>query len=246
MLKATLLLLLMPPVNLALLSIGGAILARFRPRIGWAVTGVSLAGLLLLSMHGVTSPLLSTLERDLPMVPPPDAPPEAIIILAGDALSSPSVPSGHTVGALTLQRLRTGAELHRRTGLPLLVSGGSEPTQSPPLADLMTSSLRQDFRVNVRWQERKSRDTWENARFSAEILLPAGITSVYVVTHAWHMQRSLLAFEGTGLRATAAPTPLQRQIRPSLTDFLPSVASWQVAYFAVHEWVGLVWYSWRH
>lgn len=243
--KTALLLLLMPPVNLALFGLAGAVLARFRPRIGWPITIVSLTGLLLLSMHGVTSPMLVALERDLPIAPPPDAPPGAIIILAGDAMSSHSLPNGHTVGALTLQRLRTGADLHRRTGLPLLVSGGSEPTQSPPLADLMTHSLRQDFRVNVQWQERKSRDTWENARFSADILLPAGITSVYVVTHAWHMRRSLLAFEGTGLRVTAAPTPLQRPLRLSVTDFLPSVASWQVAYFVAHEWVGLLWYGWR-
>lgn len=242
MLKSALLLFLMPPVNLVLFGLGGAILARYRPRIGWAVTALSLAGLLLLSMHGVTSSMLSTLERNLPTMPPPDDPPGAIIVLAGDSMASLS---GHSVGALTLQRLRTAAELHRRTGLPLLVSGGSVPTQSPALADLMTASLRQDFRVNVRWQERKSRDTWENARFSAEIMLPAGITSVYVVTHAWHMRRAVLAFEGTGLRVTAAPTPLQRPIRPAITDFLPSVASWQVAYFAVHEWVGFVWYRWR-
>lgn len=245
MLKSALLLILMPPVNLVLFGLGGAILARYRPRVGWAVTAVSLAGLLVLSMHGVTSSMLATLERNLPTAPSPDDPPGAIIILAGDSMASHSVPGGHTVGALTLQRLRTGAELHRRTGLPLLVSGGSVPTQSPSLADLMTASLRQDFRVNVRWQEGKSRDTWENARFSAEILLPAGITSVYVVTHAWHMRRAVLAFEGTGLRVTAAPTPLQRPFLLSITDFLPSVASWQVAYFAVHEWVGLVWYRWR-
>lgn len=246
MLKSALLLILMPPVNLVLLGLAGVVLARFRPRIGWGITLASLLGLLVLSMHGVTSPMLSALERDLPTVPAPDAPPGAIIILAGDSMASLSVPNGHTVGALTLQRLRTGAELHRRSGLPLLVSGGSVPAQSPTLADLMTVSLRQDFRVDVRWQERRSRDTWENARFSADILLPAGITSVYVVTHAWHMRRALLAFEGTGLRVTAAPTPLLRPIHPSITDFIPSVGSLATAYFAVHEWVGLLWYSWRH
>ena len=138
--------------------------------------------------------------------------------------------------------------LKKRTTRPLFAPhflvgcGGTFTT----LADLMTLSLRQDFRVDVRWQERRSRDTWENARFSADILLPAGITSVYVVTHAWHMRRALLAFEGTGLRVTAAPTPLLRPIHPSITDFIPSVGSLATAYFAVHEWVGLLWYSWRH
>ena len=48
-------------------------------------------------------------------------------------------------------------------------------------------SLRQDFQVPATWVETASRDTWENATDSAAILRPLGIHSVYVVTHAWHM-----------------------------------------------------------
>ena len=66
----------------------------------------------------------------------------------------------------------------------------------------MAQSLTDDFRTPPRWVEAKSADTWENARFSADILRAEGITSVYVVTHAWHMRRAVLAFQGTGLTVT--------------------------------------------
>lgn len=244
-LKGVLLILVLPPVNLLLLVIAGLVLTRFRPRAGRIVMVVGLGGMLLLSMHAVSTPMLALLERNLPVTPPPDAPPAAIVILSGDSLSSPSVPGGYTVGGLTLRRLLTGATLHRRTGLPLLVTGGPVPRHAPPLADLMAQVLRHDFRVDVRWLERKSRDTWENAQFTAEILKEAGVTSIYLVTDAWHMRRALLAFAQTGLRVTAAPTPVLREMTLSPSDFVPTVGSWMTAYFAAHEWIGLVWYSMR-
>jgi len=244
-LKIVVVLLILPPVNLLLAGLAGLVLSWFRPRAGWIVMAVSLAGLTLMSMHAVTTPMLAALETGLPTRPPSDAPPAAIVVLSGDSLSSPSVPGGFTVGGLTLRRLQTAASLHRRTGLPILVTGGSVPRHAPPLADLMAQSLRADFRVDVRWLERKSLDTWENARFTAEVLREAGVTSIYLVTDAWHMRRALLAFEPTGLRVTAAPNPLQRSLSLTPTDFIPTTSSWMVGYFALHEWIGLVWYSIR-
>lgn len=243
--KTVLVLLVLPPVNLALLAMAGLVLMRYRPRAGWLLTIVSVVGLVLLSMHAVTSPMLRVLERDLPLHPPANAPPAAIVVLSGDSQSGIGLPGGYTVGELTLPRLRVAAHLHRVTGLPILVSGGGVPQRAPPLADLMTHSLRSDFRVNVRWLERRSTDTWENARFTAEILREADISSIYLVTHAWHMRRSLLAFERTGLRVTAAPTPLRPSIDFTISDFIPSIRSWMDAFYAMHEFIGMIWYSWR-
>ncbi len=244
-LKLAVSLLLLPPLNLLLVTVLGLILARYRPVAGYRIMAAGVAGLVLLSMHAVTTPLLISLERDLPLHPPIDAPPGAIVVLSGDSLASHSVPGGFTVGGITLRRLLTAASLHRKTGLPILATGGSVPRHAPALAELMTQTLRQDFRVDVRWQERKSRDTAENALFTAEILREAGVTSIYLVTDAWHMRRSLLAFAPTGLHVTAAPTPMQRPLTFTLTDFVPSVSSWATAYFVAHAWVGLLWYSLR-
>ena len=40
---------------------------------------------------------------------------------------------------------------------------------------------------------------------TASILQEAGIQRVYLVTHAWHMRRALLAFHRFGITATPAP-----------------------------------------
>ena len=93
----------------------------------------------------------------------------------------------------------------------------------------MANTLQQDFSVSARWLEERSRTTWENARFSAEMLQAQGIKSVVLVTDAWHMRRSRWSFEQAGLQVIPAPqgfysTP---QNKP-LGGWLPeSRAFWQ-------------------
>jgi hypothetical protein len=235
----------LPPMGfLTLLVIGLVVRGAWR-RVGQVLILGGLAGLLLLAMPVVSSSMLLALESGLPMVPPAGAPPQAIVVLGGDVIRAYQEEGGVRPGLLTLDRLRTAAELHRRTGLPMLVTGGRTQPSTPPVGAVMERSLRDDFRQPAEWVEDASRDTWENARFSADILRPLGITRVYVVTHSWHMRRALLAFEGTGLAVTAAPTSLDAPIGPEWADFVPRAGSWQTAYFALHEWIGYAWYSIR-
>ncbi|MGE0226780.1 MAG: YdcF family protein [Acetobacteraceae bacterium] len=245
MAKTLLLVFLLPPMNLAVLTLAGLLMAGRWPRLGRALGLVGAVGLLLLAMPAVSGAMLSALERDLPTTPPADDPPAAIVVLSGDAMRTISVPGQVVVGILTVERLRTAAALARRTGLPLLVTGGTVREDKVPVARLMAESLTEEFGLPVRWTEEAARDTWENARFSAAILREAGIRSVYVVTHGWHMRRAVMAFAATGIAVTAAPTPLQWVAPPKANDFVPRVSSWLDAYFALHEWVGIAWYAIR-
>jgi uncharacterized SAM-binding protein YcdF (DUF218 family) len=178
------------------------------------------------------------LEQDLPLDPPREAPPQAIVILSAEA-DPVRDPPGIEVGALTLQRLRAGALLWRRVHLPVLVSGGRLRPGQEPIAVAMADTLRQTFGVPVRWVEPRSLNTWQNAGDSAAILEPLGITSVYLVTHAWHERRAVLAFRQFGLIPTAAPV----QFDAVPFDMLPDVVGWSQTYLALHEWIGLALYS---
>jgi uncharacterized SAM-binding protein YcdF (DUF218 family) len=109
----------------------------------------------------------------------------------------------------------------------------------------MARSLEADFAVPVRWQESTSRDTWENARDSAAILQAAGIRSVFLVTHAWHMRRALIAFRRFGLEARPAPVPFSRLVRLDLGALVPRATSWVDSYETLHEDVGYAWYALR-
>jgi uncharacterized SAM-binding protein YcdF (DUF218 family) len=109
----------------------------------------------------------------------------------------------------------------------------------------MTVSLHDDFGLTATWEENRSRDTWENAEFSAQILHDAGIRRIYLVTHSWHMRRSLLAFRHFGL------DPVPVSVRPAYTPpfawrrFIISPVAWVNSFIAFHEWVGLAYYALR-
>jgi uncharacterized SAM-binding protein YcdF (DUF218 family) len=237
-------LLLLPPLNCLVAACLGAALGRRRG--GAALRAVGLTGLVLLSLPVVSGSLLAILESGQNPPLPPAAPPQAIVILSGDQseiLDGAGI--GFRPGPQTLEREQAGAVLARRTHLPVLVSGGSIHAWSPPLADIMAKSLADDFNVDVRWREAGSIDTWANARNSAAVLHHDGITSIYLVTHAWHMKRALLAFQRAGMLAAAAPVAVDDKpyFRPSA--FVPSTYAWQESYWGVHELIGWAWYAIR-
>ena len=229
---------MVPPPNLVLVAIAGLVLMWRRRRAGTIVVAASLGLLLILSLPIVSQALIVSLEQGLPLEPPRNDPPQAIVILSAEMQHTLGPGPDVRVGPLTLQRLSAGAALERRTHLPILVSGGTLEADEPPIAELMADSLRNDFGVPVQWIEDHSRNTWENASDSAAILEPLGIHSVYVVTHAWHEHRAMIAFRRTRLRATAAPV----QLDELNAGALPAATAWLQSYYALHEWIGLAWY----
>ena len=237
--------LLIPPVSLLLLAILGLLIERRHQRVGRLLAWSGLIGLLLTAMPVVSGGLLQTLEYGLPLVPPADAPPQAIVVLGGDIARGGEDTIILQPGLLSLDRERGGAALYRRTQLPILISGGPLLPGDSPLSHVMADSMEHDFGVPVQWTETRSQDTWTNAEFSAEILRQQGIRSVYVVTQAWHMRRALLAFAHTGITATAAPTRIDHLAVPFIRLFVPDVQSWVGTYYVMHEWIGCAYYALR-
>ena len=236
--------LLVPPANLLLTACAGAWYND--RRAGRIVLGASLAGLIVLAIPLVSHALLLSLEGGLPMVPAADDPPVAIVVLSADEEDRWDTGArDYGVGSMTLERERAGAVLARRTRLPLLLTGGSVPADTPALAEMMARSMHDDFGLNTKWIEGRSLDTWQNAEYSAAILKENHIDSIYLVTHAWHMRRSLIAFRHFGLRVTAAPVVMDGPSPFKLRTFMPSAQSLETAYYALHEWIGCAAYAVR-
>ncbi len=245
MLKSLILGFVMPPIGLASVALLAALLRGRAAPFGRAVSVVSIAGLMLLATPLVARLLLSSLGAGLVLAPSPSDPPQAIVILGGDLAHGAAPSPVDELGPLSLERARAGAVLYRRTGLPVLVSGGALDAEDAPLSGLLAQSLRQDFGVPVRWRESQSEDTWENAARSAVLLHAAGIASVYLVTHAMHMRRAALAFRRFGIRTTPFPVRTDPSPRWALNELVPTPAAWQQSYYAFHEWIGYLAYSLR-
>lgn len=192
--------------------------------------------------------LLTSLDQYPALVPPVEVNKEqAIVVLSGGSYPNAKEYAKSIDGNITLQRNNYAAFLKRQTNLPILVTGGKTKPGSDSEAAVMTSSLKDSFKVEVKWKEEKSLNTAENAIYSAAILKENNINSIFLVTHAWHMPRSMMVFEKQGLDVTAAPTIfISNRDKLSLIDFLPSAGALYQTRIALHEYLGMVWYRLRY
>jgi uncharacterized SAM-binding protein YcdF (DUF218 family) len=238
---------LAPPVVFIALCLIGALLAPTWQRAGIGLMLVSSACLFALATPALSSALLRWVEAGLPLDLDTardygDA--QAIVVLGGDTRAGGS--DGDRLGPLSLERVVFAAEAYRRLHLPIAVSGGSPPDARTSEAGLMKAALERDFAVPVRWTEDRSRTTWENAAYTARLLQPEKLTSVVVVTQAWHMPRALWAFERAGFKPLPWSVGLDGFRANRLDDFLPSIAGLHDSYFALHELIGGFYYRLRH
>lgn len=243
--------LLAPPGPQILLVLAGLwCQRRRRPWLGGGLVGAGL-----LSLYVMATPLGALwLARGLEVAPALPADPrtwggaQAIVVLGGGRDPAPEFGGQDMPNYWTASRLRYAAFLYRRSGLPLAVSGGIVGDDPESEAAVMARSLRQDHVVNVRWEEGGSRNTWENALFTRELLRKDGIDRIVLVTQGLHMRRARMAFEHAGFIVVPAPLdPVAATVtrRPLLLRLAPAPEYFMVSGQALHEYAGLVLYRLR-
>jgi uncharacterized SAM-binding protein YcdF (DUF218 family) len=244
---------LSPPGLIVLCAVISLLAYLARPWLGALLFALTTGLLVIFSLPMTGHQMLGGLQdyaettRDEETVVARSAP-QAIVVLGAGRRSNAPEYRADTVDPLTLERLRYAAHLHRRTGLPILVSGGAPFGDEIAEAELMQTALREDFRVEVKWLEAKSNSTIENARYSRDILTTAGIHHVHLVTHAWHMRRAAWSFELYGIGITAAPTgfsTLGRKER-SVLGYLPSGSGLAMSSLALRERLAFLWYTYSY
>ncbi|MFC3608651.1 YdcF family protein [Stutzerimonas tarimensis] len=202
--------LILPPGGLLLLLLAAWWLRRRAPRLAALCFVLGFGGLWIMAMPVTVEHAARLMEHE-PALPPAKWPglaqqAEAIVILGAGRELADAAWGSDQPSHIALERMRYASRLAKASGLPILVSGGLHFGRLPPSeARLFADTLSQDFAVETRWLEERSRTTWENAVFSAEILRQAGISRVVLVTSASHMPRSRWSFERNGLEVIAAP-----------------------------------------
>jgi uncharacterized SAM-binding protein YcdF (DUF218 family) len=237
-LKMLLRTLVLPPAGPLILALIGALLAHRASapavrRIAWGLLAVSLAALWLLATPAVADRLERAAERcpALDLTQPLQA--QAIVILSGgEARTGAPEYGGPAARGPLLERLNYGAYVARRTGLPVLVSG----TARDVLA--VRATLARDFGVEVRWAETESRDTFQNAQFSARVLKPEHVTRIVLVTSASHEWRAVQEFTSAGFEVVPAPAGGWAPQPPDVIHYVPSAAGLQHSSDALYELLG--------
>lgn len=239
--------LLLPPLANVILAVLGALLWRRMPWVGVPLVVIGLLGLLWLATPAASHWLRQGLEPYPPLRKEDLVRIEAIVILGGGRdFDNPEFGWDDTPSNATWRRLAYGAKLHRDGQWPILVSGGRMHGESMAEAELMARALEDVFSIPVVWREIQSRNTLENARFSADLLRDAGIQRIALVSQAWHLPRAVPVFRQAGLDVVPAPTEFTSPPPAGLRAWLPRAYHLRHSARALEEWLGRAAYALRN
>ena len=194
------------------------------------------------SLPPVADLLISGLEKGITVPSKVEA--DVILMLGGGLYdNSPDLSGLGTPGPGTMERMVTAARLHRRLGIPIVVSGGKVYATSGSIARI-TKRFLVDLGISpdAVILEDRSRDTYENALYCKAICEQRGFKKPLVVTSGYHLKRALLCFNKVGLTVTAFPCALTTWPgkRYGWQHWLPSAGALHTMAEACHEWIGLV------
>jgi uncharacterized SAM-binding protein YcdF (DUF218 family) len=236
---------LLPPLSLVILLAAGLLLRYRRPRLSMSLILASTAALYALSTPWMGGVLLKSLEISAPVGPEALASADAIVILGGGRRVDAAEYGGDTLNGLSLERLRYAAHLHRASGLPLLVTGGKPGGGHLAEGDIMHAILRDEYGIEARWVEDTALTTWDNARNAAALLQADGVRRIALVTHAWHLRRATPLFQAQDLEVVPAGIQFSSTVLDSVLDVIPTPVGLRDSTFALHEWLGILWYKFR-
>lgn len=225
---------------------GGLILAlmlyllwRWLPRIVRGAGIVGLVAALLLTTPFGANTLVRWQESRAPKSDQCQAPlPNTIVLLGGGVQTATDDAADYSVlSPSSLRRTFAAAALARsQPQASVVVTGDSYA--GVPESVLMTRLLVElgidAARIRT---EPRSRTTWQNAQFTAE-LEPAVERRIWLVTSALHMPRSLDAFQQAGFSVCSWPTDWRYAQWNGIGYLLPASSALQKSEAALHEMVG--------
>ena len=165
------------------------------------------------------------------------------IVVLGAGLAEGVRGRERTIPVWAFGRLVRVEELYRECGLVrddcmVFISGGAGDGNNKEADAYGVELVRMGVPADAIVLERESRNTWENAAFTAKLLHARGRTSPVIVTSALHVRRALLYFRAFRLSGIGVAS-----------DYLESEMSWYptalnvaMADLALHECAGILRY----
>jgi len=245
--------LLLPPGGLIVMASVG--LYFWKRYWGRSIVMLALCLLWLLATVPVRDLLLNTLEQrysalDMATAKVAGSGVTAIVVLGGGLYEqAPEYGGQDSLHNDALMRTLYAADLSLQTGFDVYATGGAlKPGRAEPEGDVMARMLVRFGVEPIRiHSENRARTTWENGTYIRDMMQHNGVQQIILVTTAWHMPRSVRAFEALGMHIIPAPCAYRvEQQAYDLRSFLPR---WNVLADSgdgLHEYLGLLWYRLRH
>ena len=241
---------LLSPLGMGLCLAGLGLLLAWRQRLR---SSMALGALAFVWLWAWSTPVLSlwlrgTVEDLYPPLPIATVPQAQAIVVLGGGIAPPSGKSTEINLNAATDRVWFAARLFHAGKAPLvLVSGGSDPERDAYSEARASAIFLVDLGVPAQTivLEEASRNTRQNAAFSAALLKARGINHILLVTSALHMPRAMALFAAQGLQATPAPTDFEaiQSPPPGVLAWLPDAQALDGSGRAMKEMVGK-WVGW--
>ncbi len=247
------------PLGLSFILVVLALFLHRKTRLRTALLAAVVIILYLSSNRWVSYTLARSLEwRYLPLDPVPQA--EAIVVLGGGT-ESEQFPRPMVEVNSAGDRVLYAAKLYKEGRAPVILLSGGNITwlggRSMTPADEMAQILAMIGIPNQAvWLQPESRNTYEDALYSSQILKEKGIRQVLLVTSAMHMPRSVALFEHQGIQVIPAPVDFTitqdgwenlntPDLQAMLVNLVPNTSSLSLTTNAMKEYIGLLIYGLR-
>jgi uncharacterized SAM-binding protein YcdF (DUF218 family) len=236
------------PLNLAIFLLLAGLLSALVGRRKLFVTGSALAFLVLAfsAWTSLGALMLNPLEERFPRPPLPQKV-DGIVVLGGGFEGAINLARGGYELSSSGDRMVETAILARRfPEAKVVVSGGNgelflegegDATTAPRL--LTALGVAADSLI----LEDKSRNTYENAVFTRQLVTPKPGETWLLVTSAFHMPRAKALFDKAGFPTVPWPVDYRTSGKEGIGLFRDNPSdSLQVTTMAVREWIGLLAY----
>lgn len=240
---------LLSPLGAGLCLAGLALFLAWRRRLrsSMALGALAFVWLWAWSMPVLSLWLRGTIEDKFAPLPMATVPQTQALVVLGGGVSPPSGKSAEIQLNSAADRVWYAARLFHAGKAPLLLlSGGSDPLRDAYSEARAMAIFLQDLGVPLQAMvlEEASRNTRENATFSATFLQARGIHNILLVTSALHMPRALALFAAQGLQVVPAPTDFEAHLAPpGILAWLPDATALDGSGRAMKELVGK-WVGW--
>lgn len=226
-----------------LILIGFVLSIKKRSKALSLVLGLALLILFISSIPVCSNLFLISLENAHPVQLTKDYPnADAIVVLGGTTapVDGPRLEPEERDGS----RLLPAVRLYKNRKAPLIVVSGGVPylshsnetrTESLDMKDILVVMGVPESSILM---ENRSRNTIENALYTAEILKMNKAKSILLVTSAFHMKRSVNLFKRQGFSVFAVPTEHRQIAQFYPHHFFPKAGSLRETTLVIKEWVG--------